>query len=278
LGIPGSETKPDVSSTKALSSEDEGREPEPPRADALFALPEAPRPARVEPAPGVVQLPGWLGPAGQRRLLDACRGWARPPAGLRTVRTPGGGVMSVRQVCLGLHWAPVRRCPRCGRAVRANPACPGPHAYPYAYLDTVADGDGAPVKPFPQWLGELAHRAVEAAYGRRGTEPYDIALVNFYAAGAHMGLHQDADERSSAPVVSLSLGDSCVFRLGTAESRGRPWTDLELHSGDLLVFGGPARLAYHGVPRTRPGSAPPELGLAGRLNLTLRVSGLRGGR
>ncbi|GEJ98827.1 alkylated DNA repair protein [Streptomyces sp. 1-11] len=207
-------------------------------------------PARV--APGAVHVPAWL-PAGRgRALLAACREWARPPAGLRTVRTPGGGTMSARQVCLGRHW------------------------YPYGYAPTAVDGDGAPVKPFPAWLDELARSAVADALGPRAlpAEPYDIALVNFYDGDARMGMHRDSDERSDAPVVSLSLGDTCVFRFGNTETRTRPYTDVELRSGDLFVFGGPSRLAFHGVPRVHPGTAPPELGLTGRLNITLRVSGL----
>ncbi|MEU8581051.1 alpha-ketoglutarate-dependent dioxygenase AlkB family protein [Streptomyces abikoensis] len=209
-----------------------------------------PRPV-TEVAPGAVHVPGWLDEAAQHRLLAACREWARPPAGLRTVRMPSGGEMSVRSVGLGWHW------------------------FPYGYARTVVDGDGAPVKPFPAWLDELARAAVARAYGHpAGPEPYDIALVNFYDAGAKMGLHRDADEKSPAPVVSLSLGDSCVFRFGHPGGRTRPWTDVELRSGDLFVFGGPARQAYHGVPRILPGTAPPGLGLKGRLNITLRVSGL----
>ncbi|MEU3346766.1 alpha-ketoglutarate-dependent dioxygenase AlkB [Streptomyces sp. NPDC006700] len=206
---------------------------------------------RRQIAPGAVHLPDWLDPGRQRALLAACREWARPPAGLRTVRTPGGGTMTARQVCLGRHW------------------------YPYGYADTVVDGDGAPVKPFPAWLDELAHDAVRDALGpgAAGPAPYDIALINFYDAEAHMGMHRDSDEKSGAPVVSLSLGDTCVFRFGNPETRTRPWTDVELRSGDLFVFGGPSRLAHHGVPRVHPGTAPPELGLTGRLNLTLRVSG-----
>jgi alkylated DNA repair protein (DNA oxidative demethylase) len=99
--------------------------------------------------------------------------------------------------------------------------------------------------------------------------------VNFYDAAARMGMHADADERSAAPVVSLSLGAACVFRFGNTETRSRPWTDIELASGDLFVFGGPSRLAYHGVPRSLPGTADPRTGLrAGRLNITLRESGL----
>ncbi|WP_217142947.1 alpha-ketoglutarate-dependent dioxygenase AlkB [Streptomyces sp. AC627_RSS907] len=209
--------------------------------------------SRAEVAPGAVHLPDWLDAGRQRVLLRACREWARPPAGLRTVRTPGGGTMTARQVCLGWHW------------------------YPYAYARTGVDGDGAPVKPFPAWLGDLGRRAVAGALGAEAATaaPYDIALINFYDADARMGMHRDADERSDAPVVSLSLGDTCVFRFGNPETRTRPYTDVELRSGDLFVFGGPSRLAYHGVPRVYAGTAPPELGLTGRLNITLRVSGLQ---
>ncbi|MGW3954204.1 alpha-ketoglutarate-dependent dioxygenase AlkB family protein [Streptomyces sp. NPDC004752] len=204
-------------------------------------------------APGAVHVPDWLPAGRQRELLTACREWARPPAGLRTVRTLGGGTMTARQVCLGWHW------------------------YPYAYARTVVDGDGAPVKPFPAWLGELGRRAVADALGpaAASSAPYDIALINFYAGDARMGMHRDADERSDAPVVSLSLGDTCVFRFGNTETRTKPFTDVELRSGDLFVFGGASRLAYHGVPRVHPGTAPPALGLTGRLNVTLRVSGLQ---
>lgn len=210
---------------------------------------------RAEIAPGAVHVPDWLDADDQRRLLEACREWAAPPAGLRTVRTPGG-TMTARQVCLGWHW------------------------YPYAYARTVVDGDGAPVKPFPEWLGELGRRAVTDALGpgasspsRRSAAPYDIALINFYDGDARMGMHRDSDEKSDAPVVSLSLGDTCVFRFGNTESRSRPYTDVVLRSGDLFVFGGASRLAYHGVPKVHPETAPRGLGLTGRLNVTLRVSG-----
>ncbi|GAB2817847.1 alpha-ketoglutarate-dependent dioxygenase AlkB family protein [Streptomyces daliensis] len=212
--------------------------------DELFPLPAA------EVAPGAVHLPGWLDAEAQRELLAACREWAMPPAGLRTVRMPSGALMSVRQVSLGWHW------------------------YPYGYARTVTDGDGSPVKPFPGWLGEWARQAVRRAYGE---EPhavaYDIALINFYDDEARMGMHRDSDEHCAAPVVSFSLGDACVFRFGNAESRGRPWADVRLRSGDAFVFGGPSRLAYHGVPRTEPGSGPPGLGLRGRVNVTVRALG-----
>ncbi|MET7700678.1 alpha-ketoglutarate-dependent dioxygenase AlkB [Streptomyces sp. NPDC005485] len=207
---------------------------------------------RTEVAPGAVHLPDWLDAERGRQLLEACRAWARPPAGLRTVRTPGGGTMTARQVCLGWHW------------------------YPYGYARTVVDGDGASVKPFPAWLGDLGRSAVADALGAEaaGEAAYDIALINFYDGDARMGMHRDSDEKSDAPVVSLSLGDTCVFRFGNTESRTRPYTDVELRSGDLFVFGGASRAAYHGVPRVHPGTGPAGLGLTGRLNITLRVSGL----
>ncbi|MGW3203919.1 alpha-ketoglutarate-dependent dioxygenase AlkB family protein [Streptomyces sp. NPDC001135] len=205
---------------------------------------------RAEVAPGAVHVPDWLDAGRQRDLLAACRAWARPPAGLRTVRTPGGGTMTARQVCLGRHW------------------------YPYAYARTAVDGDGAPVKPFPGWLGELGRDAAVTALGPQEPYAYDIALINFYDGDARMGMHRDSDEKADAPVVSLSLGDTCVFRFGNTRTRAKPYTDVELRSGDLFVFGGPSRLAYHGVPRVHPGTAPPGLGLTGRLNITLRVSGL----
>ncbi|WP_309124423.1 alpha-ketoglutarate-dependent dioxygenase AlkB, partial [Arthrobacter sp.] len=93
-------------------------------------------------------------------------------------------------------------------------------------------------------------------------------------ASAKMGMHQDKEEKSLAPVVSLSIGDSCLFRFGNTENRNKPWTDVRLESGDLFVFGGESRLAYHGVMKTYPGTSDPALGLVGRLNITLRVTGL----
>ncbi|WP_328319089.1 alpha-ketoglutarate-dependent dioxygenase AlkB family protein [Streptomyces sp. NBC_00388] len=218
---------------------------------------------RVEVAPGAVHVPDWLPVERQRELVGACREWARGPVPLRRTQLPGGGVMSVRTVCLGWHWQP------------------------YRYARTADDVNGARVAAFPDWLAELGRSAVAEAYGKEhgergpaggaGSAVYapDAALVNFYDGDARMGLHQDREERCAAPVVSLSLGDTCVFRFGNAESRGRPYTDVRLASGDLFVFGGPSRFAYHGVPKVLPGTADPAVGLTGgRLNITLRQTGL----
>jgi alkylated DNA repair protein (DNA oxidative demethylase) len=214
-----------------------------------------PRPRRVV-APGAVLVPGWLSPEQQRELVLACRGWAAGPVPIRHTRLPRGGVMSVQTVCVGWHWQP------------------------YAYSRTAGDVNGHRVAEFPPWLVELGRRAVADAYqDPAAAVDYtpDTALINFYDAEAKMGMHQDKDERSSAPVVSLSIGDTCTFRFGNTENRNRPHTDVELVSGDLFVFGGPSRFAYHGVPKVHPGTGDPATGLAGgRLNLTLRVTGLTG--
>ncbi|MGW4030285.1 alpha-ketoglutarate-dependent dioxygenase AlkB family protein [Streptomyces sp. NPDC004838] len=220
--------------------------------------------------PGAVHIPAWLTVERQRELVDACRRWARGPVPLRHTVLPSGGVMSVQTMCLGWHWQP------------------------YRYSRTADDVNGARVTDFPDWLVELGREALVAAYGDdggvaggpvRGTAAVgsaagytpDTALINFYDGAARMGMHQDKEERSGAPVVSLSIGDTCVFRFGNAETRGRPYTDVELVSGDLFVFGGPARFAYHGVPKVYPGTADPATGMSsGRLNITLRETGLPG--
>jgi alkylated DNA repair protein (DNA oxidative demethylase) len=97
----------------------------------------------------------------------------------------------------------------------------------------------------------------------------ECCLVNLYRAGARMGLHQDRDEAArDAPVLSVSLGDDALFRIGGTTRKG-PTTSVKLCSGDVLVFGGPARLAFHGIDRLVSGSSRLVPG-GGRINLTLR--------
>lgn len=216
-------------------------------------------------APGAVHVPDWMSREQQEYLLRACADWAAVRAP-RTIVLPGGGRMSVRTFSLGRHWEP------------------------YRYDDDVV----AP--PIPDWLERAARSALAAAVAvdplvaaedaaipspdtaspnTAGAYSPDAALVNLYGPGATMGLHQDRDEASLDPVVSLSLGDACTFRFGTPEHRGRPYTDVRLESGDLVVFGGPSRMAFHGVPKVLDGTAPAwcreVLGAApGRVNITLR--------
>jgi alkylated DNA repair protein (DNA oxidative demethylase) len=103
----------------------------------------------------------------------------------------------------------------------------------------------------------------------RYPHPPQACLINFYGPDAKMGLHRDRDEQDfAAPVVSISLGDACLFRIGGTR-RGDPTRALRLTSGDALVLGGDARLAFHGVDRIYPGTSP-LLPQGGRINLTLR--------
>lgn len=211
---------------------------------------------RREIGPGAVHVPDWLDLDAQVELVAQCRAWARAPAGLRTPRMPDGTPMSIRSVCLGWHW------------------------YPYAYSRTCDDHDGAPVKPLPPDLEARAMAAAEAAGYAPDRARFDASIVNVYDRESKLGLHQDIAESAGSiaagnPVVTISLGDSCIFRFGNSETRTRPWNDVELRSGDLFVFGGPSRLAYHGVVRTIPHTAPPELALDDtRISITVRDSGL----
>lgn len=209
---------------------------------------------RQEPATGAVHLPDWLTLDEQRHIVEACRAWAVGPVPMRAARLPTGHQMSVQTVCLGWHWQP------------------------YRYTRTADDVGGERVADLPDWLIALGRRALVEAYADPtagdGYDP-DTALINFYDDTAKMGMHQDKDERATDPVVSFSIGDTCIFRFGNTTNRNKPYTDIELHSGDLFVFGGPSRFAYHGVPKTLPGTADPDCGLpTGRINITLRVTGL----
>ena len=218
----------------------------------LFADFEPTATRRHDVAPGVVLISGWLTLSEQRWLVEQFRLWALPPAGLRHPRMPSGNLMSVQSVCLGWHWQP------------------------YAYTRTADDTDGAPVKPLPPEIAELGHRAVADTFGAPTAERFqpDAVIANLYAPGARLGLHQDAEEPSPAPVVTISLGDACLFRIAGVDRRTGPFTDLRLRSGDLLVFGGPARRVYHGVPKVYDDTGPHDLGLPpGRLSLTIRETG-----
>jgi alkylated DNA repair protein (DNA oxidative demethylase) len=117
--------------------------------------------------------------------------------------------------------------------------------------------------PIPPLLGDLWQSCTDYPAAP------ECCLVNLYRDGARMGLHQDRDEEAlDAPVLSVSLGDEAVFRIG-GTSRRSTSNSLRLRSGDVLVFGGPARLAFHGVDRIVAGSSRLIPG-GGRLNLTLR--------
>ena len=203
----------------------------------------------VEIAAGAFHLPGYLTLDAQRAIGEQCRGLVdgAVPAYVPVVR--GGGRMHVRMLCLGRHW----------------------NGKTYRYEPTRTDFDGLPVPPLPENLKALANE-IAASVGM--TLDADLCILNCYDGEGRMGLHQDRDERARSiaagwPVVSVSLGDTARFLFGGVRRR-EPVDALLLEAGDAFVFGGPARLRYHGVTRIVPGTAPPELGLTGRFNLTFR--------
>lgn len=132
----------------------------------------------------------------------------------------------------------------------------------YRYQPTHPE-TGRPWPPIPRILREAWQRLANYPH------PPEACLVNFYGPATRMGLHQDRDEEDfSAPVLSLSLGDTCLFRVGGFR-RDDPTRSVLLGSGDALVLGGEARLAFHGVDRILAGTST-LLRQGGRINLTLR--------
>ena len=203
----------------------------------------------MEIAPGAFHLGGRLSIDVQRALVEQCRALMDGPVPAYVPIVRGGGKMHVRMLCLGRHW----------------------NGKTYQYEDTRTDFDGLAAPPLPDQFTVLA-REIAAAVGM--TLVPDLCILNYYDAEGRMGLHQDKDEteRSIAagvPVVSVSLGDTARFLFGGLRRRD-PVEARLLGSGDAFVFGGPARLRYHGVSRIIPGTAPPEVGLTGRFNLTFR--------
>ena len=185
----------------------------------------------------------------QRSIAGRCLTLGAGPAGFYTPIVRGGHPMSVRMLCLGRHW----------------------NARTYSYEDVRSDIDGHPAPPLPE---EFAHAAQRAAAEAGFTFTPDLCIVNWYSADSRMGLHQDKDESSGSiaqglPVVSFSIGDTARFLFGGLRRRD-PVEKMVLESGDAFVFGGPARLRYHGVTGILPGTAPAGLPFAGRLNLTFR--------
>jgi DNA oxidative demethylase len=167
----------------------------------------------------------------------------------RNMVTPGGYTMSVAMTnCGRLGWVTDRR------------------GYRYDTLDPMS---GEPWPPLPEIYRELATRAAEAA-GFAGFEP-DACLVNRYEPGTRLSLHQDRNERDfTAPIVSVSLGLPAIFLFGGVRRQDRA-RRVRLENGDVVVWGGPTRLSFHGVAPLADGKHP----LTGRhrINLTFRKAG-----
>src|SRR5262245_15397356 len=201
----------------------------------------------MEIASGAFHLERYLTIAEQISVVDRCRALVDGPVPAYVPTVRGGGKMHVRMLCLGRHW----------------------NGKIYRYEPVRSDFDGLPVPALPDEFRSIAREVARTA--GMTIEP-DICIVNFYDADGRMGLHQDEGAGSLAagvPVVSLSIGDTARFLFGGTRRRD-PIATLMLESGDAFVFGGAARLRYHGVSRILPGTAPPDLGFEGRINLTFR--------
>ncbi len=194
--------------------------------------------------PGFRYLPGHFDRAAQEALVGEIRAVAAAAPLYVPVMPRSGQPMSVRMTnCGALGWVTDRD---------------GGYRYQDRHPVT-----GSPWPPIPASLMRLW--AEVSGYPK----PPQACLVNFYDATAKMGLHQDRDESDlEAPVVSVSLGDQCLFRIG-GTARKDPTRSLRLSSGDVVVLGGESRLSFHGVDRIFPGTST-LLRDGGRINLTLR--------
>jgi len=198
----------------------------------------------VEVAPGVVLFRHAVEPAAEALLSEIEQIIAVSP--LRRVMTPMGKPMSVEMTnCGSVGWVSDRM------------------GYRYESIDPITN------QPWPTMPALFADTATEFASlaGYRDFVP-DVCLINRYSPGSKMGLHQDRDETDfSQPIVSISVGLPITFKIG-GQRRTDPTVNTKLQHGDVLVFGGPARLAFHGVGTLRRGTHP--LTGANRYNLTTR--------
>ncbi|SHF61985.1 alkylated DNA repair protein (DNA oxidative demethylase) [Kaistia soli DSM 19436] len=192
---------------------------------------------------GIRLIDGWFDRDGQVALIAAIRAVVAEAPLYRPEMPRTGKPFSVRMTnCGPLGWVSDRA------------------GYRYQPLHPVT---GCPWPAIPEVLLALWGEVADYPH------PPEACLVNFYDETARMGLHRDEDEAAlDAPVVSVSLGDSCLFRIGGRE-RSDPTRSFRLASGDVFVLGGPSRLAFHGVDRIYPGSST-LLERGGRINLTLR--------
>jgi alkylated DNA repair protein (DNA oxidative demethylase) len=193
---------------------------------------------------GVRHMPGYLPRSAQEALVEEIRRVVQAAPLYVPAMPRSGKEMSVRMTnCGSLGWVTDKE-----RGYRYQPTHPV---------------TGKPWPPIPEALLQLWREV--AAY----PHPPEACLVNFYEADARMGLHQDRDEKDfDAPVVSVSLGDDCLFRVGQTTREGGT-KSFKLRSGDVVVLGGEGRLAFHGVDRIYPATSA-LLKNGGRINLTLR--------
>jgi len=219
------------------------------------------RPGRQEARvlqPGMVLVRAFLSQSQQQEVVDLCRAVGVSAAGFHAPTYTNGAHLHLKMLCMGQHWNLEKHCYE-----------------PTRYFDNQK------VPAVNPRLLDIAKQALQRAQevarkDRNCPLPScspDVLIVNFYSSlVGKLGMHQDKDESVSslqarAPVISLSVGDSADFTYGSLDN---PKT-VQLRSGDLLVFGGPARMVYHGITKTYGNTMPRGLKMRnGRLNLTFR--------
>jgi alkylated DNA repair protein (DNA oxidative demethylase) len=198
---------------------------------------------KLDIAPGIVLWPEALARPAQETVVRQVFALAERAPFYRPAMPGSGKAFSVEETNFGpLGWV----------------SDVGGYRYQPLHPVTAAPWPDIPDALLALWQAATAYRALP-----------ECCLVNLYRSAARMGLHQDRDETAlDAPVLSVSLGDDAVFRIGGTSRRGKT-RSIRLRSGDLLMFGGPARLTFHGIDRVIAGSSTLIEG-GGRLNLTLR--------
>jgi alkylated DNA repair protein (DNA oxidative demethylase) len=193
---------------------------------------------------GTHWIPGYLQPSTQSGIVKDVRDIIRKSPLYQPTMPRTGKPLSVRMSnCGNLGWV-----------------CDKKGGYRYQPLHPVT---GEKWPQIPKSLLDIWHELASFPH------PPQACLINFYDDSARMGLHQDSDEEDfSAPVISLSLGDTCLFRVGTDTRSGRT-TSIKLQSGDAVILSGASRMAFHGVDRIYPDTSS-LLKNGGRINLTLR--------
>jgi len=214
--------------------------------------------------PGMVLIKRFLSPDQQSKIVAIVQAVSMEGAGFTRPRTSGGHSMHLDMLHMGRTWK-----------------------HGSGYLDQSPDGSRTP--PIPEDLSRLAQDCVQEAatvdFQLPASFSPDLCLANYYSHGGRLGMHQDKDESKDSlsaglPVVSLSIGDSCEFAYAPVPKKTVNRGDgeefpgektVKLESGDLLVFGGPSRLVFHGVRRVMSNTKPKGVMMRpGRLNLTFR--------
>ncbi|KAJ7531020.1 hypothetical protein O6H91_14G029000 [Diphasiastrum complanatum] len=225
--------------------------------------------------PGLVLLKNWLSMDEQINIIKECQQFGKGVGGFYKPTYGDGNAMHLWMMCLGKHWEPTMS----------------------SYLDKRVNYDNSTPPPIPLAFVSLVEKALLVAQSvcakdssiRRMRSKIeqeilpsmrpDVCIVNFYERSGKLGMHQDKDESSEslargAPVISFSIGDTAEFYYGN-DRKAQNSKHLFLESGDVLIFGGSARMIYHGVESILPGTAPSWLTSKtnlrpGRLNLTFR--------